>query len=132
MLSVYGRLSLPPHTLYRFKTVSDAYVVFMTCCFSRYGRPNRILLYRRTFRCEETITITKPIRSFGVSAIRNSLINIRIRIQFQQGLIFLMSTSIRQRTVYLASPARIERATIANRNRPETLNPYEQITLAML
>lgn len=46
MLSVYGRLSLPPHTLYRFKTVSDAYVVFMTCCFSRYGRPNRILLYR--------------------------------------------------------------------------------------
>nr|DAO67737.1 MAG TPA: hypothetical protein [Caudoviricetes sp.] len=43
----------------------------MTCCFSRYGRPNRILLYRRTFRCEETITITKPIRSFGVSAIRN-------------------------------------------------------------
>lgn len=30
IISVYGRLSLPPHTLYRFKTVSDAYVVFMT------------------------------------------------------------------------------------------------------
>nr|DAZ04154.1 MAG TPA: hypothetical protein [Caudoviricetes sp.] len=45
--------------------------------------PKPHTLYRRTFRCKETITITKPIRSPRVSAIRNSLINIRIRIQFQ-------------------------------------------------
>lgn len=43
IISVYGRLSLPPHTLYRFKTVSDAYVVFMTCIFQRYGHLPRIL-----------------------------------------------------------------------------------------
>nr|DAU79294.1 MAG TPA: hypothetical protein [Caudoviricetes sp.] len=33
--------------------------------------PKPHTLYRRTFRCEETITITKPIRSPRVSAIRN-------------------------------------------------------------
>lgn len=43
IISVYGRLSLPPHTLYRFKTVSDAYVVFMTCISQRYGHLPRIL-----------------------------------------------------------------------------------------
>nr|DAW61141.1 MAG TPA: hypothetical protein [Caudoviricetes sp.] len=49
LISVYGRLSLPPHTLYRFKTVSDAYVVIVTSFILRVGCLIRHYLLLKTW-----------------------------------------------------------------------------------
>lgn len=116
LISVYGRLSLPPHTLYRFKTVSDAYVVFMTCIFQRYGHLPRILAQVKMIFLAE--------RKFVSNQYSLPVISAPLLCRLLYFLIFgwqkrfmnytVIAFTISLRTIYNAPSARFERATFAN------------------
>lgn len=116
LISVYGRLSLPPHTLYRFKTVSDAYVVFMTCIFQRYGHLPRILAQVKMIFLAERKFVSNQYSLPAISA--SLLCRLLYFLIFGWQKRFMNYTviafTISLRTIYNAPSARFERATFAN------------------